>query len=240
MEEGYEPLDAYDVPILSTENEENLAQSTTQITEEPDKPRVIRRPMAKLDADRLLSDKGLPWIKVNSRRVKLAGKGHHTEDLKKILRFYEMWAHKLYPRYGFREFVMRAEKVCHHKRMQMHLRTWQAEMRSVSVDQSTEQLEEEICDMEPINDEIEETSTDTLPTTTTTEIVNTKTRQQQKWILFDDEEDQEDQSINLNSHSLPEQITIESNHNNNINNIDNDDNDDDDNDDVMSDASIEL
>ncbi|RKP08047.1 replication fork protection component Swi3-domain-containing protein [Thamnocephalis sphaerospora] len=87
------------------------------------------QPLPKLDAERLLSEEGLPLLKEQARKIRLAGKGHERSDLRKILSFYEKWAHQLYPRFGFEEFAMRAEAVCHTRRMQMALAAWRDEMR---------------------------------------------------------------------------------------------------------------
>jgi hypothetical protein len=40
-----------------------------------------------------------------------------VEDLTRLMRVYNFWAHRLYPKVKFRDTVVRVEKLCHSKRM---------------------------------------------------------------------------------------------------------------------------
>ncbi|KAI8049488.1 replication fork protection component Swi3-domain-containing protein [Syncephalis plumigaleata] len=176
MDEDYEPLDSYDVSTAvankPTEVESITASTTTTAPVEEPTPSTTRRPMAKLNSDRLLSENGLPWIKLHAKRVKLSGEkgpAARAQDLKKILRFYEMWAHRLYPRYGFREFTLRAEKICHSRRMQIHLQTWQAEARGAVANESDMTMEEDMTnhsieDQDEDRDDVNEVDTNDVTT----------------------------------------------------------------------------
>lgn len=47
-----------------------------------------------------------------------------AEDLSRLMRVYNFWTHKLHPKLKFHDTVVRIEKMCHAKRMQVgiHLR----------------------------------------------------------------------------------------------------------------------
>lgn len=46
------------------------------------------------------------------------------EDLPKLMEFYQIWAHELFPRLSFDAFIDRAEKVCSERRVKVHLEQW--------------------------------------------------------------------------------------------------------------------
>jgi hypothetical protein len=49
--------------------------------------------------------------------VLLIEHGSKVEDLTRLMRVYNFWAHRLYPKVKFRDTVIRVEKLCHSKRM---------------------------------------------------------------------------------------------------------------------------
>ncbi|KAJ3054807.1 hypothetical protein HK097_000732 [Rhizophlyctis rosea] len=83
----------------------------------------------KLDAARLLSAKGLPRLKELSTKVRFKGKGHEVEDLQKLITFYQIWGHELYPSAPFRQVVEKTEKVCHERQLKVFLSSVIAEER---------------------------------------------------------------------------------------------------------------
>lgn len=80
--------------------------------------KAIRKPryIAKLDAEKLLSADGLPKLLSDSRKLRFKGKGHEKADLEKLLSFFQLWGHNLFPKLKFKSFVDRAEKLCKEKR----------------------------------------------------------------------------------------------------------------------------
>ncbi|KAJ1968881.1 chromosome segregation in meiosis- protein [Dispira parvispora] len=88
------------------------------------KPTRKRRVVAKLDATRLLSPEGLVHLKTKGPLLKLYGQGHEAADLAKLMQFYQLWAHRLFPKLAFPEFIAQAEKVCTQKRLRVHLDEW--------------------------------------------------------------------------------------------------------------------
>ncbi|CAH8490636.1 unnamed protein product [Schistosoma rodhaini] len=73
--------------------------------------RVVKNPRPKLDPQRLLSNKGLPALLEDFKKVKFRGKGYEFQDLNKLLFVYEAWSHRLVPRMSFSEVIDRLENV---------------------------------------------------------------------------------------------------------------------------------
>ncbi|NXI34435.1 TIPIN protein, partial [Galbula dea] len=71
--------------------------------------KAVKRPMPKLDAQRLVSERGLPALRHLFDNVKFKGKGHEAEDLKTLIRHMEHWAHRLFPKLQFEDFIDRVE-----------------------------------------------------------------------------------------------------------------------------------
>jgi replication fork protection complex subunit Csm3/Swi3 len=89
-----------------------------------------RKPVAKLDEARLLSQPGIPKLRALARsksiasKLHLKGKGHEYSDAAKLLSYYQLWLDNLYPRANFADGLQLVEKVGHGKRMQVMRREW--------------------------------------------------------------------------------------------------------------------
>ncbi|NXW85760.1 TIPIN protein, partial [Alopecoenas beccarii] len=84
--------------------------------------RAVKRPMPKLDAQRLISERGLPALRNMFDNVKFKGKGHEAEDLKTLIQHMEHWAHRLFPKLQFEDFVDRVESLGNKKEVQTCLK----------------------------------------------------------------------------------------------------------------------
>ncbi|XP_075392120.1 TIMELESS-interacting protein [Tenrec ecaudatus] len=84
--------------------------------------RRVKRNMPKLDAQRLISERGLPTLRHVFDKTKFKGKGHEAEDLKKLIRHMEHWAHRLFPKLKFEDFVDRVEYLGNKKEVQTCLK----------------------------------------------------------------------------------------------------------------------
>ncbi|ODV98439.1 hypothetical protein PACTADRAFT_48205 [Pachysolen tannophilus NRRL Y-2460] len=84
-----------------------------------------RRKLVTLNQDKLLSRNGLPYIQKNYKRIKLhhgkdygssVGKSgdftssHYYKNLSNILQFYQLWAHNLFPKANFTDFIKLANR----------------------------------------------------------------------------------------------------------------------------------
>ncbi|KAF3830633.1 hypothetical protein GH733_004452, partial [Mirounga leonina] len=73
--------------------------------------RTVKRNIPKLDAQRHVFDK-----------AKFKGKGHEAEDLKTLIRHMEHWAHRLFPKLQFEDFIDRVEYLGSKKEVQTCLK----------------------------------------------------------------------------------------------------------------------
>ncbi|KAI9830442.1 MAG: hypothetical protein M1819_005694 [Sarea resinae] len=84
-----------------------------------------RKPIAKLDHEKLLSEKGIPKLRrIAKDRLKFKGKGHEYTDVARLLNFYQLWLDDLYPRAKFADGLAIIEKLGHSRRMQVMRRQW--------------------------------------------------------------------------------------------------------------------
>ncbi|CCE62403.1 hypothetical protein TPHA_0C02500 [Tetrapisispora phaffii CBS 4417] len=69
-----------------------------------------RKPIVKLTAERLLSDNGLPYVMKNARkRIHISKNKSPCDNFNNILLFYQLWAHNLYPKAKFKDFIKLAQ-----------------------------------------------------------------------------------------------------------------------------------
>uniref|UniRef100_A0A8C8STZ2 TIMELESS-interacting protein n=1 Tax=Pelusios castaneus TaxID=367368 RepID=A0A8C8STZ2_9SAUR len=104
-------------------NEEPDGNKPSQTKDSPvSTKKAIKRPIPKLDAQRLISERGLPALRHMFDNAKFKGKGHETEDLKTLLRHMEHWAHRLFPKLQFDDFIDRVESLGNKKEVQTCLK----------------------------------------------------------------------------------------------------------------------
>lgn len=84
--------------------------------------RTVKRNIPKLDAQRLISERGLPALRHVFDKTKFKGKGHEAEDLKTLIRHMEHWAHRLFPKLQFEDFIDRVEYLGNKKEVQTCLK----------------------------------------------------------------------------------------------------------------------
>ncbi|XP_010641567.1 TIMELESS-interacting protein [Fukomys damarensis] len=84
--------------------------------------RTVKRNIPRLDAQRLISERGLPALRHVFDKTKFKGKGHEAEDLKTLIRHMEHWAHRLFPKLRFEDFIDRVEYLGNKKEVQTCLK----------------------------------------------------------------------------------------------------------------------
>ncbi|GAA5891537.1 hypothetical protein JCM5296_004247 [Sporobolomyces johnsonii] len=92
-------------------------------------PQKKRRAVAKLDETRLLGPSGFPQLRDDLRKLRLKGKGHETQDLKRVLTMYQLWSHQMYPKTNLRDTLHAVEKLCHKRSLQRALKQYKDEDR---------------------------------------------------------------------------------------------------------------
>lgn len=123
--------------------------------------KVSRKPQPKLDSTRLTGERGIPILPNLFKNVKLCGKGHESEDLAKIMREMEHWAHRLFPKMPFDEVIERCEKLGSKREVQTCVRKMRLDMPILNndfVDSDNEQErgknEQEFKESEPDPDDM--------------------------------------------------------------------------------------
>ncbi|KAM3663688.1 TIMELESS-interacting protein isoform 3-T3 [Ammospiza maritima maritima] len=86
------------------------------------KQKAVKRPRPRLDAQRLTSERGLPALRHMFDNVKFKGKGHEAEDLKTLIQHMEHWAHRLFPKLQFEDFIDVVESLGNKKEVQTCLK----------------------------------------------------------------------------------------------------------------------
>uniref|UniRef100_UPI00398EA4A3 TIMELESS-interacting protein isoform X2 n=1 Tax=Pristiophorus japonicus TaxID=55135 RepID=UPI00398EA4A3 len=103
-------------------NREEGGEDGTQSKEPVVLRKGVRRPQPKLDANRLISARGLPALRNLFNDVRFKGKGHESEDVKTLLWHMEHWAHRLFPKLQFEEFINKVEALGGKKEVQTCLK----------------------------------------------------------------------------------------------------------------------
>ena len=108
----------------------------------------------------MLSDQGLPKLVSNCRKMSFkAEKGFERKDLDKLLAFYQIWGHELFPKLKFKSFIQRTESLCKEKRLKVFYKSMIQESErynpdddeldlSIDKDHSQNQEEEEEIDLD--------------------------------------------------------------------------------------------
>ncbi|XP_032366581.1 TIMELESS-interacting protein [Etheostoma spectabile] len=92
------------------------------------KRKGVRRPQPKLDSHRLTSERGLPALRTLFDNVHFKGKGHEAEDLRLLMHKMENWAHRLYPKLQFEDFIDKVERLGNKKEVQTCLKRIRLDM----------------------------------------------------------------------------------------------------------------
>ncbi|KAI7951343.1 hypothetical protein MJO28_007027 [Puccinia striiformis f. sp. tritici] len=121
--------------------------------DQPAKRKTNRRPIVKIDEDRLIDPKfGIPHLISLSQKFKPSGKGKEKEDLKRLIKLYRLWTHSMYPKGTFEDTIGTVEKLCHKRKMKDALRRWRDESSSAKPakkkikpdDSTTEVIDKEV------------------------------------------------------------------------------------------------
>ncbi|XP_039933290.1 TIMELESS-interacting protein isoform X1 [Hirundo rustica] len=105
--------------------------------------KAVKRPRPRLDAQRLISERGLPALRHLFDNVKFKGKGHEAEDLKTLIQHMEHWAHRLFPKLQFEDFIDRVESLGSKKEVQTCLKRIRLDLPILHEDFKNEEAEGE-------------------------------------------------------------------------------------------------
>ncbi|KAI8789883.1 TIMELESS-interacting protein [Biomphalaria glabrata] len=102
---------------------------------------VPKRSMPKLNAERLLGDRGIPALPQMFKKVPLLGRNHEAEDLKLIMRHLEHWGHRLFPKMPFAEVLDRVERLGSKKEVQNCVKRIRLDMPVVSLQDEVDEVQ---------------------------------------------------------------------------------------------------
>ncbi|KAI6646630.1 TIMELESS-interacting protein [Oopsacas minuta] len=94
--------------------EKNLASDNKQDDKDKNKANEIVKPKKKINvltfkSDRLTSEKGLYAVVNDFPQIEFRGDGHEKQDLKLLMKKYEHWGNRLFPRLRFSDLLERIE-----------------------------------------------------------------------------------------------------------------------------------
>ncbi|XP_061564628.1 TIMELESS-interacting protein [Cololabis saira] len=131
-DEAFPPLPPPGSPGGGDGEDEGLFTGDGDVSKMPDVPvakrKGVKRPQPKLDSQRLTSERGLPALRTLFDDVRFRGKGHEAQDLKLLMQKMENWAHRLYPKLQFEDFVDKVEKLGSKKEVQTCLKRIRLDM----------------------------------------------------------------------------------------------------------------
>ena len=84
-------------------------QKELEAVEKVLKRKIVRQPRPKLDGDRLNSERGLQALHDQFKTLRFKKTKGYANRLTTILRIYEHWAHRLYPKLPFADVVEKIE-----------------------------------------------------------------------------------------------------------------------------------
>lgn len=98
--------------------DEEAEEAPTRTAEKP--KRVVRNPQPKLNAETLKGPKGIHTLPQLFKNTKFKGLGYEEEDLNMLMKSYEYWCHRLFPKFSFDDCLARLEKLGHKKAVQVN------------------------------------------------------------------------------------------------------------------------
>ncbi|XP_072320746.1 TIMELESS-interacting protein [Eucyclogobius newberryi] len=117
------------------------------------KRKAVKRPQPKLDSNRLISNRGLPALRTLFNDVQFKGKGHEAEDLRLLMKRMENWAHRLFPKLQFEDFINKVERLGAKKEVQTCLKRIRLDMPLTYDDYTSKEGDEEApADVEMFGD----------------------------------------------------------------------------------------
>lgn len=133
-----ENLELSNEGIQANEEENEDANDNQEDEGKRVKPKkIIRHPRAKLNAELLKGPKGLGNLEKCFDRVQFKGKGYEEQDLNVLLKTYEYWCHRLFPKFPFKDCIDKIEKLGSKGPIQTHLK----KVRSGMIDDDIETMD---------------------------------------------------------------------------------------------------
>ncbi|KAF5280324.1 hypothetical protein FQR65_LT03133 [Abscondita terminalis] len=127
-------------------NEQDVADATKK---EEVKVKKVRNPQPKLNVERLKGPRGIQTIEGIFEKVKFKGRGYEEHDLKTLLKGYQYWCHRLYPKFMFEDCIERIERLGTNKLLQTHIKKIRMDMLFLDDEEIVSNDEENEGGLEP-------------------------------------------------------------------------------------------
>lgn len=120
-----------------------------------------RRPQVKLTGELLVGERGLPYVMKHApRRIRISKRRTAHDNLSHIIQFYQLWAHDLFPKARFDDFVKlcqslgKSDKILREYRKNVYLR----EIYGTNVDAEALEVEGQVAGIPSFETPVAETA----------------------------------------------------------------------------------
>ncbi|KAL2739314.1 hypothetical protein V1477_010703 [Vespula maculifrons] len=142
-----EDTDKDDKNLNDVDEEEQKENVPRRINPSTSQRHVVRNPIPKLNTERLKGPKGIHTIEKHFEGFKFHGKGYEKKDLDRVMKRLEHWAHRLFPKLDFDDFLEKTEKLGSKKDLSVFVTKYRNDM--IAFDDA-EILQNNESDDEPI------------------------------------------------------------------------------------------
>uniref|UniRef100_A0A182WGA1 TIMELESS-interacting protein n=1 Tax=Anopheles minimus TaxID=112268 RepID=A0A182WGA1_9DIPT len=115
------------------------------------KKKTVKHPRNMLNEAKLCGPRGIIALKDHFKDFKFRGKGHEASDLNRLMRHYEHWAHRLYPKFHFDDCMTKIEKLGHKKQVQMYMNKYRSGQLQQELDEAAAVHSDEEPDANQLN-----------------------------------------------------------------------------------------
>lgn len=131
----------------ANENENRLSDEAEEAPsrKEVKAKRIVKNPQPKLNVDTLKGPRGIHTLPKTFENIKFQGKNHEEQDLNLLMKTYEYWCHRLFPKFSFDDCLARIEGLGHKKPLQTHLKKIRMDMLQEE-SQASDKEEEALID----------------------------------------------------------------------------------------------
>ncbi|CAO1342921.1 unnamed protein product, partial [Diamesa hyperborea] len=95
----------------------------------------IKKKLFRLNPERLKSDRGIIAIDEIFKDIKFKGKGYEKHDLDDIMKRFEHWAHRLYPKYDLDDSLVTIEKMSKKNEIKMLMHRYRNDLLTPQSDE---------------------------------------------------------------------------------------------------------
>lgn len=100
-------------------NQDDEAEEAAPAAANSKPKRIIKNPQPKLNVETLKGSRGIHTLPQVFEKVKFKGKGYEEQDLNLLMKTYEYWCHRLFPKFSFDDCLARIEKLGTKKTVQV-------------------------------------------------------------------------------------------------------------------------